>query len=174
MKKFIKHIIIALLVIIYLIFASYILNDTHTKISLPLGLLLLDLPFFVFLVIISIYFILRVKTKNTSDKICLTFILIIIPAYFYMRILPLTLDIFSKIEVVELSDVSIYYRVNHNKFSTGKQYYIKGYDDKKGYTNFMIRVEDYALETEKKIKEDKLTKVYYYKYSKYVYKIVIE
>ena len=174
MKKFIKHIIIALLVIIYLIFASYILNDTHTKISLPLGLLLLDLSFFVFLVIISIYFILRVKTKNTSDKICLTFILIIIPAYFYMRILPLTLDIFSKIEVVELSDVSIYYRVNHNKFSTGKQYYIKGYDAKKGYRSFIIRVEDYALETEKKIKEDKLTKVYYYKHSNYVYKIVIE
>ena len=174
MKKFIKHIIIALLIIIYLIFASYILNDTHTKISLPLGLLLLDLPFFVFLVIISIYFILRVKSKNTSDKICLTFILIIIPAYFYMRILPLTLDIFSKIEVVELSDVSIYYRVNHNKFSTGKQYYLKGYDAKKGYRSFIIRVEDYALETEKKIKEDKLTKVYYYKHSNYVYKIVIE
>ena len=89
-----------------------------------------------------------------------------------MRIIPLTLDIFSKIEVVELSDVSIYYRVNHNKFSTGKQYYIKGYDAKKGYRSFIIRVEDYALETEKKIKEDKLTKVYYYKHSNYVYKIV--
>lgn len=177
MKKFIIHIIIVLLVIVYFIFASYILNDTYTEISLPLGLLLLDLPLFIFLIFASTYFILKVKNKkkkNTSDKICLAFILICIPAYFYMKILPLSLDIFSKIEVVELSDVSIYYRTMHGKFSTYKQYYIKGYDAKKGYRNFTIRVEDYAKETEKKIKKDRLTKVYYYKHSKYVYKIIID
>ena len=175
MKKIITFIIIVLLVILYFIFASYILNDTYTKISLPLGLLLLDLPFFIFTIVISIYFILKVKKgkkKKSSDKVCIAFLLIILPSYFFMKILPLTLDIFSEIEVVELSDVSFYYTKTRERFSTGKEYHIKGYDAKKGYLSFTIRTEEYALESEKNNKEDRLTKVYYYKHSKYVYKIV--
>lgn len=177
-KKFkLKTIIIVLLSISTFVLGGYILNNTYKTYSLPLGLLLLDLPYFFIIIFITVAYISKVKKqkkKTTKNKVLVIFCYTLILLYFFIRIFPLALDIFEKPELSELNEASIYYIKQTGRFTSSKQYYIKGYNAKKGYISFMIRTEDEALKAERNIKKNKLTKVYYYKNSNYVYKIITD
>jgi len=176
MKK-IKTIIFLIIVIVVFVIGAIILNNTNTKVSLPLGLFLIDLSFISIPTYFAIWFLLKVrkkKKKSLGDKFCIVFLYTIIPLYYLLSTIPFFVDIFSDLGEVNLINASIYYKMEHSKyskFSYSKQYYIKGYDAKKGNVNIKIRVEDDALNYEKKLVQEKFTKVYYYKNSNYVYKI---
>lgn len=176
-KKIIKSIIIVMLYVTWIIVSDFILNKTHNKISLPLGLLLLNIPLLILLIYLIVYFKKKLNKKKNikiSENICMILLCIITPLYFIYYILPLFLDVFSDLEKVELVNAEIYSIKQHHKFSTRYQYYIKGYDAKKGYVSFKIRVDDDAKKVEKNIKENGFTKVYYYKHSKYTYEIITD
>lgn len=175
MKK-LKTIIFLIIIIVMYVIGAIILNNTNTKVSLPLGLFLID--FFIIALPVTyfaIYFMKKLKKKkkkNFGDKICIVFMCTVIPLYYLFNILPLFIDIFSDFGEVSLINVSIYYKEERkSRFGTYKQYYIKGYDAKKGNVNIKIRVEDDALKYKNEINSQKFTKVYYYKNSNYVYKI---
>ena len=176
-KNIIKTILVIVLIIIWLIVADYVLNKTHTEISLPLGMILLNLPIFIIGICLIIYFKKKLnKKKNVTigDNLCMAFICLIVSFYFIIKVFPFFLDTFGKVEEVNLINAEIYTLRNFEMHGPDYQYFIKGYDAKKGNISIRIRVEDYAKKIKEDIKKDKFTKVYYYKHSNYVYKIITD
>ena len=126
-KNIIKTILVIVLIIIWLIVADYVLNKTHTEISLPLGMILLNLPIFIIGICLIIYFKKKLnKKKNVTigDNLCMAFICLIVSFYFIIKVFPFFLDAFGKIEEVNLINAEIYTLRNFEMHGPDYQYFI--------------------------------------------------